>query len=69
MVPNFWVYTIGIILKILLIEYSWAMKKGPLGCLGYCWGWNPTQLYRDYKDPVINQPVALLANVSMCPAN
>ena len=29
-------------------RYMEQWKKGPTGCLGYFWGWNPTQLCGEY---------------------
>ena len=42
-------------------DFQVSNEKRAPGCLGWFWGWNPTQLYGDfffsqYKDPVINQP-------------
>ena len=34
-------------------EYMWAMKKGPWpGCLFFSLGWNTTQLWGDYSEPL-----------------
>ena len=35
----------------------WALKKGALVVWGRCWGWNPTQLYRDY---FINHEISII---------